>query len=386
MNEIYTYGDIPDHVFTKPYSPLGKHIWKLFKEFGYEKLLSMVEASPDYMYPELKERLDQTINTAKATIDGKFQNPEKIVSYFLFPPVISIRADLNQGTMKLLFGESMDVTFIVINDNTKEIFFLLNCHAEDGIPVDWWLVHPDDDFLDRRHLRLGIKLRDLPKKLKNLDKVGKSLVALLKDVRNERTPQWSGSSYQAGVVWGSAMSNILCERSSFEAFASLWDGLNYKYYGLPDYWFAFIPWPPMIRNFIMMGRNNFALKFNGLSLQHLLYIQGLEDTAVSWLTENFPEVWASVFVKQFETGIPRPCDTLECQLPDLAKKSTYEKEEFEWQYPSGREDFIKPLELGLSHEDIWSGVLMDVTHETKGKVDKSKILSIGLGTKTRLIE
>ncbi len=386
MFTFHTYGEIPDEIFTKPYSPLGKHIWKIFKEFGYEKLLSMVEASPEYMYPELKERLDQTINTAKATIEGKFPDPSKIVSYFLFPPVISIRADLNQGTMKLLFGESMDVTFIVINDQTREIFFLLNCHAEDGIPVDWWLVHPSDDFLDRRHMRLGIKLRDIPKKMKNLDKVGKSLITLLKDVRNERTPQWSNSAYQAGVVWGSAMANILCERSSFEAFASLWDGLNYKHYGLPDFWFAFIPWPPMIRNFILMGRRNFTLKFNGLSLQHQLYIQGLEETAVSWLTENFPEVWKTVFVDQIESGIPRPCDSLDVKLPDLSKKSTYEKEDFAWKYPHGDEKFIKLLDMGLSYEDIWKGILFNADHETTGIIDKSKMVSIGLGTKTRIVE
>ncbi|MHA1783632.1 MAG: hypothetical protein ACTSVY_11510, partial [Candidatus Helarchaeota archaeon] len=292
--------------------------------------------------------------------------------------------DLNQGTMKLLFGESTDVTFIVINDYSREIFFLLNCHQEDGIPVDWWLVHPDDDFLDRRHMKLGIKLRQIPQKVKGLTKIGQTLISLLKDVRNERTPQWAHSAYQAGVVYGSSMANILCERSSFEAFASLWDGLQYKHYGLPDFWFAFVPWPPMIKNFLMLGRKQFTLKFNGLSLQHQLYIQGLEEMAIKWLTEHFPEIFNLVFRGQVETGIPRPIDTLNCKLPDLSKKSTYDNNDFEWKYQDSS-NFIHLLDLGLSFEDIWKGVLLNVNHETTGEITREQILSIGLGTKTQVI-
>jgi len=250
--------------------------------------------------------------------------------------------------------------------------------------VDWWLVHPDDEFLDRRHMKLGLKLRNIPQKTKGLSKIGQTLISTLKDVRNERTPQWANSAYQAGVVYGSAMSNILCERSSFEAFAGLWDGLNYKHYNLPDFWFAFTPWPPMIKNFLMMGRKQFSLKFNGLSLQHQLYIQGLEETAVSWLTENFPEVFQTVFRAQIDNGIPRPIDTINCELPDLAKKSTYENQEFDWKYKDSS-NFIKLLDLGLSYEQIWKGVLMDVNHETTGEIDRSKVLSVGLGTNTEVI-
>ncbi|NHI94335.1 MAG: hypothetical protein EAX96_17720 [Candidatus Lokiarchaeota archaeon] len=381
----HNYGDIPDDIYTKAYSPLGKHLWRIFKEFGYQKILDMVEASPDYMYPELKERLDQTINTAKAIFDGKLPNPEKVVSYFLFPPVVSIRGDLNQGTMKLLFGESTDVTFIVINDYSREIFFLLNCHQEDGIPVDWWLVHPSDDFLDRRHMKLGIKLRKIPQKVAGLNKIGQALMSLLKDVRNERTPQWAQSAYQAGIVYGSAMANVLCERSSFEAFSFLWDGLNHKYYNLPDFWFCFTPWPPMIKNFLMLGRKQFGLKLNGLSLQHQLYVQGLEETAISWLTEHFSEVYNLVFKRQIDEGIPRPIDTLECQLPDLAKKSTYDNQDFEWKYKDPSK-FIKLLDLGLTYEQIWKGVLLDVNHETTEEVTRSNLLSIGLGIHTEVIK
>ncbi|MHA1264638.1 MAG: hypothetical protein ACTSRS_05305 [Candidatus Helarchaeota archaeon] len=179
------------------------------REHGYELLRKMIQASVDFMYPQIKERLDATISSAKEIIDGKIEDPSKIVTYTLFPPVISIRGDLAQGTNKLLFGESVDTTFVVLNDADQgKIFFMLNAHCEDGIPVDWWLVKPDDELLDRRHMRLGYKIRDLPSKLKyNLTDCGGKLMEILKDVRNERAPQWSTSTYIIGMVWGGAKVN-----------------------------------------------------------------------------------------------------------------------------------------------------------------------------------
>ena len=76
--------------------------------------------------------------------------------------------------------------------------------------------------------------------------------------------------------------------------------------------------------------------------------------------------------------------TINCELPDLSKKSTYENQDFDWKYKD-KSNFIKLLDLGLSYEQIWKGVLMDVNHETTGEIDRSKVLSIGLGTNTEVI-
>ena len=108
----YNYADIPDTVRTKKFVPLARHLWNINKHIGYETILKMIEACPEYIYPELKERLDSTIRTAKAIIDGEIKEPLKTITYTLFPPVISIRGDLGQGAMKLLFGESIDTTFV----------------------------------------------------------------------------------------------------------------------------------------------------------------------------------------------------------------------------------------------------------------------------------
>ena len=384
----FTYGDIPDEFHTKKYICISKHLWKLHKNLGYELFIDMVEKCPDYIYPELKERLDQTINTAKLTFEEKLKNPSQTVSYFLFPPVISVRADLNQGLMKLLYGDSIDTSFVVINDANQEIFLILNCHSEDGIPVDWWVIEPDDELLDRRHMKLGYKIRDIPKKMKNLTKISESVINIFKDIRNERAPQFSDSAYQVGTLWGTAMANILCERSSYESVGTLWDGIMAKkHYGLPDYWFIFWPLPQMINMFLMMGRREWILKFDGLITQHQLYIQGLEDIAIDWLKNHYPEVWELIFINQLvKDGIPMPYMSIEATPPNPKKnKKIYSTEDFRWNYPL-KDDYFTVEDLGVPLDDALKGVLLDVNHETKRKPTKDDVISTGLGVDTKFAE
>ncbi len=384
----YNYGDIPDDIVTKPFTPLAKYIWEIHKVHGYELLRNMIKASVDFMYPQIKERLDATISSAKEIIDGKVEDPAKIVTYTLFPPVISIRGDLAQGLNKLLFGESTDTTFVVLNDaEDGKIFFLLNAHCEDGIPVDWWLVKPEDELLDRRHMKLGYKIRDLPAKIKfNFPDIGNKLQDILQDVRNERAPQWSNSTYIIGMVWGGAMANMLIERSSWEAFAGIWDGISAKKaYGMPDYWFCFVPWPPLINTMAVMGRQAFAMRLAGLATGHQLFIQGLEDTGINWLTNSYPEIWNLCFEKQLkEIGIPSPSQTLECKLPNTKDKKTYKESAFDWQYPDP-DKFVKLDDLGVTFDEAMKGVFTNITHESEGPFTKENVLSMGIGKDTKVV-
>lgn len=379
----FTYGDIPNEMKTKQYVPLARHLWNINLHLGHDIILDMIKACPAYIYPELKERLDATIQTAKAIIEGKSQDPLKTITYTLFPPVISIRGDLGQGAMKLLYGESIDSTFVTLNDvENGEIFFILNGHSEDGIPVDWWVAGPEDELLDRRHIKLGYKIRDLPKKTRNLTQAGEKLIDVLKDVRNERAPQFATSTYLVGMVWGTGMANILAERSNWEAIANIWDGVNPKKYGLPDYWFAFYPWPTLLRTLTTMPRRDFALRMSGLSTGSQFAIGAIEETGENWLKTNFPEIWRVSFVEQMERGIPMPRHTVDCQLPDTKKKETYEKSLFDWKYPDN--DFLKMEELGLNLEQIVRGVFLDIDHEFEGRPDPSKIISMGTGLNTTI--
>ncbi|MHA1651537.1 MAG: hypothetical protein ACTSYB_15205 [Candidatus Helarchaeota archaeon] len=381
----YSYGELPDFR-TKPYYPLGQHLVRIYSKLGYDYLRKMQDASVEMEYPVLKERLSETIATTQAVMEGKLEG-DKIISYMIFPPVSSQRGDLTQGSMKLLYGNSVDLTFIVMDDNRDgEIFFILNGHEEEGIPVDWWMVKTDDELLERRHLKLGYKLKELPSKVKNLTECGQRAIQILKDVRNERTPQWNASAYHISMVWGSGMANQLLIRSSWEGFANLWDGVNAKRaYGLPDYWFCYVPWPSFVHTLFMMSRQQWTSRICGLMTGHQLYLQGMEDIMTNWLQENFPELYHDVLKEHIEkNGIPPPAQTLECQLPNLKDKKTYETENFDWHYPNPQ-DFIKLEDLEIDFDTFIKGVLLNVTHETNEKVTKAHIISYGIGRNTRFV-
>ncbi len=385
QNLPYHYEDIPD-INARPFWPLGRHVWRIFKELGFDYAGDAISNLDKILYDELNSRLSQTILTCQQVQSGKIppENAAKTLTYMLLPPITSMRTDLSQGTMKLLYGDSVDLTFVVINDQTDEIFFLLNGHCETGVPVDWWVVGPDDDLLERRHLKLGFKLRDIYKRLKDFTKCGFRAIDILKDVRNERTPQFAHSTYLCGIIWSSGMAQQLMERSNWETWASIHDGVNAKsHYKLPDYWFCYIPWPQMVRTLLMLSRPRFTSKIVGMTNEHRLYIQPIEDIGANFLKDNYPELWEIGVTKNLkELGIPLPAMTLECQPPNFQDKKIFKTEEFDFNYP--RNDFILDKHLGMEESEILQGVFLNVNHETPFKEDyRDDILSIGLGTETK---
>jgi hypothetical protein len=384
---MHNYSEIPDDIRTKPYMPLGKHIWRIFKALGMDYVEETIDKiSGQFLYDLFRIRMDETIQTAKYVMDGEIPHPDKALSYMLFPPVVPIRADLNQGSTKLIYGGSTDVTFVCPSDLDEEIFFLLNGHCEDGIPVDWWFIGPEDDTLDRRHLKLGFKLREMTKRFDNLLKAGEKLLDVLKDMRNERTPQWADSAYIICMVWSSGVLNFVQEPSSYEGFAGIWDGISAKKLGLPDTWMSYIPWPSFLNMLIMGGRDKWTLSLCGLSTEHRIYFMPLEQKAVDWISEEFPELWNVGVVEGRQMGIPYPWQTLNVRLPEFKKKETYEKEKFDFEYPSG--EFITPDGLDMTVEDTYRGIYLDVTHDTpkSEKATRDHVISVGLGKDTEYIK
>ncbi|MHA1377194.1 MAG: hypothetical protein ACTSRG_02320 [Candidatus Helarchaeota archaeon] len=383
----YTYADIPDTFITKQFWPLGRHLWRLYKELGWEIFYKIFDWGQRALYDLMNLRLTETILTARATVEGRLENPEKILMYPIFPPLGCIRADLQQGTMKLLYGESADVSYIGISDETEEIDLVINGHVEQGIPVDWWIISSDDEVLERRHQKLGYKLREIPKRFHfNMDKAGHRITDVLKDVRNERAPQWSLATFIACQVWESSAVSILVEPSSWEAFSAIWDGICAKqYYGLPDHWMTYVPWPPIISTIIATGRIGWQMKINGLFSAHKLYLLGIEDKILEDIKDEIPEFYQEGFISNTTSiGIPRPLQTMKSIPPNLRNKETYKKEKLDWTYPEG---WIQLEDLGMDIEAMLNGVLLDVTHETplNEKIDSQKIISKGMGRNTQFV-
>ncbi len=383
----HTYAEIPDTSATKRFIPIMRYVYRIHRELGTEYLESLVEKlSGEVLYDTFKIRLNNSIEYAKGVLDGQVPDLDtsKTMTYAFFPPVITIRGDLQQGTGKLLYGESNDISFLCLNDLTQEIFFVLNLHCEDGIPVDWWLAGPEDELLDRRHIKYGYKLRDIAKKTKNLTKAGITVIDLLKDIRNERTPQWASSNYIISMVWGSGAINTLNEVSSYEAMGLIYDGINMKRI-LGEYLFCYIPWPPLIETLTYMPRPSFITRLVGLETAGLLYLTQVEREGRIKVKEIAPEAFGLGCYYTWEhEGVPNPAMTLGVQVPDLKDKAVYKEERFDWIFPEGSK--IRLDDLDMDVEEALDGLLTDLDQDfpINQPFTQDNIISTGIGLETKL--
>ena len=78
-----------------------------------------------------------------------------------------------------------------------------------------------------------------------------------------------------------------------------------------------------------------------------------------------------------------PRHTVDCKLPDTRKKETYRDSLFDWIYPDN--NFLKLEEIGVSMDEVVRGVFLDIDHEFQGRPDHSKIISMGTGLKTQIM-
>jgi hypothetical protein len=381
---MHTLGEVPDS-FLKSFIPLGKNIWRCFQKLGWEYWIKQSDLikNGDLVFNLLKERLNEAILTAKEVIEGKVLKPWRIISYTLFPPICPIRSDAQQGTMKLIFGESVDTTYTVIDDIAMETMYLLNCHLEDGLPVDWWLVKPTDELLDRRHLKYGFKLRDLQKHIKDLSKASFRMVDILRDVRNERAPFWSTSAYHVAAVYLSGAINAMLELSNYSTYCTLFDGISAKrVYNLPETWYDFIPNPPFLQTLLLTGRRSFSKRWASW-LGNKLYLSYVEPVILEWLKSQVPELFEIGLVEQWKEGLPYPKQSLISSLVLLDNfKATGSY------YVKNSDPKITYQDLGITLEEAFDGFYLRVDNETEPgeKVDSTAIISRGLGRKTKIYQ
>ncbi len=380
----YSYGDIPDDFPSKVFTPLGEHLFKLFKEFGHEYFIGKTTTSEVGFFSKasefLSEKFKTAVNTAKKVISGEIQHPENVLTTWFFPPVMYVRSDLQMGSTKLIYGNSTDITFICINDANYEPELLINGHMEDGVPVDYWYILGEDEVFERRHIKYGTRLREIPSKTKDFVKGGFQILDILKDVRNERSPQWSDSAYSMCMLWITGAINMFVEPSSWNALAEIWDGVNAKkIYGRPDYFYCYVPWPPVMNLLFAMGRPEFTMRLTGLLTNHQLFVNGFEPEMINFYKDVVPEVWDWLINNMKESGVPTPRQTLGCTPPDLKDKKKFKNLEFDWIYPEGAR--VKPFEWDLADEEVFSGIFTDISHETPAEqfYGKEHIVSKGIG-------
>ncbi|MHA1298838.1 MAG: hypothetical protein ACTSO9_05280 [Candidatus Helarchaeota archaeon] len=357
---------------NKEYMLLAKHMYKCFRELGAEFVEALFPKFDEIQYELIKTRWDNMIQTSKKVIEGEIpiNDADKILLYTL-PHVISLISSLQTGLVKLLYGESVDVTAVMVDDFNWRVVTCMNGHMEDGVPVDWWNIGLNDDLMERRHMKRGMKFKDIYKSTKNVTKAAELIIDVLKDVRNERTPQWSNSLYTIVMLHTSGLFNFFTELSSFEVIGSIWDGYNSKAkYKLQDYWFLMYPDPPMIRTMAMSGREQFIRKLTGLTTANKFALHTIEEPALNWIKEEVPEAYDAVILDDWEEGIPLPISTLQCEIPTNVKKLVTKDGRLNWKYPNHPR--IKMETFDFTTDDAFDGYLTDLTADTPPDVELNR--------------
>jgi len=383
---MHLISEFDENFINKYHLGLGRWAWRIFKELGLNYMQDFFSQFNDVVYEMEKVRLDEMIATSKDIIEGKItpERAEETFCYLALPNVVICRSDLQPGAIKLLYGDSVSTTFFCIDDFSQELLFGCNIHTEGGIPVDWFVIKQGDEVMNRRHLKLGYRLFEIPKRVKgDLQKKAIYLIDIFRDIRNERMPQFANAAYFVCLSWSTGLTNFFVELSPFEDMACLWRGINAKrIYGLNDMWFSFHPWPTLIQTLSLLSCREYSTKCAGLFMNHKLFLKSLEPFALEWLLNHFPEAYSVSFAPQIEDeGIPYPRDSLKLEIPKTFKKNL---DENYWVYDPRRIHFE---DLKIPKEEALKGYYLAVDHETPLDeiIDETKIISVGTGRNTIFI-
>ncbi|MHA1695899.1 MAG: hypothetical protein ACTSUG_11580 [Candidatus Helarchaeota archaeon] len=176
---------------------------------------------------------------------------------------------------------------------------------------------------------------------------------MLKDIRNERTPQWSNSDYYIGVVISNWAINLMCQPSNYENIAETYDGRAAKdIYKLPDYTFGLEPFPSTFNLFFMKGRSEFCKILASITTNMYFYIQPFEPYNFNLIKTRTPEFF-NIYKEMVEKeGVPFPIQTINIYYKNLKEKDPNIR--FEKSYPKG--NFIRSDDIGMDLEEFLHGV------------------------------
>ncbi|MHA1381753.1 MAG: hypothetical protein ACTSRG_25570 [Candidatus Helarchaeota archaeon] len=140
---------------------------------------------------------------------------------------------------------------------------------------------------------------------------------------------------------------------------------------MPDNAYAYVPFPALILPMLYMERKVFTLRFVGLMTGHYLCWHGMEPKIYQIINQDWPEYKKILGERNRKNvGCPYPDQTINCQLLDYKNKKIFEgNETLNWKYPEG--EWIKLEHLGMTYEEQFVYIFMDITHEvTQGETPK----------------
>jgi len=384
--------EIPEHYYMKKFLPLTENTftllrlvesWKIYEKRYTEELADQVARA-------MKTRLDESFEASRSDQgrEVKLERERETVCFWGYPPILPIRMDLQKLGTKMIYGSSTDISFACLSDIDRDLVFIFNLHVEENIPQEYWflLKSEEPEIFNRRHMKLGIRLEDLGKKINNNIETARRIREILRDVRNERTPQWKDSAYYIAIFFLFGGGSISMEISNWEALGRTWDNVNTTKHGLPDCIMNYEPLPPMLQMIFGLDRPLFIERLTKILMNNQLYWTHTEKSSYERTKkENYEayDLLVRYYSYKFGIGIPFPSQSLKTQ-PPIYDKTLDKWTRMEFEIPKGPRIFYQ--DLGLSLEEAVSGVLFDITHENEvGKVTRDNIISIGHGVDTKYL-
>ncbi|MHA1276274.1 MAG: hypothetical protein ACTSQI_02280 [Candidatus Helarchaeota archaeon] len=384
------YDSIPDFMYSKPYLPFCQFVWRLLKKQSWEDFWDRYDDFVEATLDELVMRMEEAIALGKKLQAGELKNPDKVVSFWILPPVLVVRSDLQQGAIRLIYGNSADISFMACHDLDKEVQFVINFHFEQGLATNYWYIRPGDELLEKRHMKLGTRLKDIPKEIPDFHEAGSKILDILRDIRNEQDPDHVNSAYNVCMFLLSAGSNNGALLSNYSEYSWMWEGINMHNWG-PQFmkkhgkeypYFEplkkadtvqfYEPWPPIFYQLTKLPRPIWIKRIAGLLTNSMMYFQYIMNLKgfdkVAPVRETMLEMW--------EEGEPSPQMIL-----------NHEIKPYGYQYPKHQGPRIYYWDLGIKEDDVLKGFLTNITFDkTYEKFDESNLVSIGHGIETVFVK
>ncbi len=391
--------EIPDSYYSKRFIPLCENLFlalRLSDSWGDyigegDRDMDTFEAS---MVKGIETRMNESFEISKAVEEGKIskERQKQSVCYWGYPPLLPIRMDMQSLSTTMIYGPSVDISFVCLSDTDREVFFIFNLHVEESVPQTeeglWFLLKSENpEIFNRRHMKLGIRLADLGKKIKDNIEVARRIREILIDIRNERTPQWSKSAYYVAFYFMAGVSNSTLEFSSYNSLGIIWDGCNGRErYGLDNPIYQYEPLPPILQMMFALERPLWLDRLTNALMGGLLYLNHVERQTLEAIKKRdygVYDIYMRYFSWKLHQGIPLPSQTVQAKTP-IYTKETGQWEKIGFEYPEGPR--IHHEDLGLSFDQMLDGVLLDLTHKSKVEtVTRENIISLGHGLKTEYL-
>ena len=393
--------EIPDSYYSKEYIPLCDNFftalrlsdsWAEYAQGSRDDWMTF----DDSFAKSIRTRMRESFEISKQVEEWKIskERQKQTVCFWGYPPLLPVRMDMQALSTKMIYGPSVDISFALLSDEDREVVFIFNLHVEDSIPQSeedgglWFLIPSEEpELFNRRHMKLGIRLADLGKKIKDNIECARRIREILIDIRNERTPQWSNSAYYIAIYFMLGVANTTLEFSSHNSLGVIWDGVNAKErYGRDNCLYTYEPLPPNLNMMFNLERPMWLDRLTNALMGGQLYLNHIEKENLEEFKRReygVYDIFMRFYSYKLKQGIVLPSQSLQA-IPPVYDPKTEQWTKYGFDYPEGPR--IHYEDLGLTFDEVISGGLLDITHKSEPeKVTRDNVVSIGHGLETKYL-